>query len=210
MVVLGKIIIGSDKNKIITISKQEEVGGWKEGELVVIKKYRISPPSTGICLHCGEKLEIRKDCINLNPKRRFCDSVCSTRYNAKRRYYKNKDNLKDKEKRRKYQKEWYKKNKEKQNRNVLRNYKKNKRKWGERKYVQCNREKILNILPKECYLCGNKNPEIVHHETYKFQPRYLNRTKEERQEYLINYCKKLKVFCSIKCHIEYHQTLKLL
>ncbi len=155
------------------------------------------------CLRCNKVLEKRIGAKRINPKRNFCDKVCQTRFTSREHYYKYFE--RDKEKRKKNFKNWYNGNKSRQNKTVLSYYHKNKDRWNERKFVFKHRKKILEIISPNCFKCGKKEIKEIHHETYDI-PRFSKRISDKLfQEFLKEYCKHLKGFCSRQCHKDYER-----
>ena len=158
------------------------------------------------CLRCGNILLKKEGRKRINPKRKYCDSVCRSRYTRRKRYHKKeKYDIEYKEKQKGLMKNWYKENKERQCKNTLKNYYQNKKKWLERKYTNRNKQKILKILPNICAECGKDGATIIHHTTYDFPKRKVRKSNKEFQKYLIEYCKKLLLFCSKDCHKKYER-----
>ena len=93
---------------------------------------------------------------------------------------------------------WYQSNKERQKINVLRDYHKNKKKWHERRYVYYYKDYIWSILGRVCKNCGKEANEI-NHLKYDFPKRTTKGTKEEKRNYLIEYCSFLEPLC-MPCH----------
>ncbi len=119
------------------------------------------------CESCKQFLQAKVN-RKLNSRRRFCNRKCHDKFKWEN-ILKNNSNYKEKQ--RKYIREWYQKNKEHQNKLVLSYYYKNKGEWLERKYANSNKEKIYNLLPNKCFLCGKTNPKLIHHEKYDLLPR---------------------------------------
>ena len=153
------------------------------------------------CIYCGKILQIRKGKKKLNPKRKFCDITCNTRY----RYYKMRDDKNYLKKKRRYAKKYYNQKgiKRKQHKYMLDYAKQNKKKYNERNYVRNHREEILKLLPKNCFLCGEKGIKVIHHTHYDFEKKPRGWKKE--QDYLKEYSKSLIGFCSMKCHRKYER-----
>jgi hypothetical protein len=107
------------------------------------------------CLGCGK--EIKERGVGTCMERKFCTQKCASRFRSKRDYYNG-----SKKKLAITNPELYKK--------LLReHYYKNKPTWQSRMITnQIFREfrNIDIILPKECYLCKDKNNLQIHHEIY--------------------------------------------
>ncbi len=87
---------------------------------------------------------------------------------------------------------------------IMKNYYGNPEKWRKRAYVNKNRKKLLELLPKKCIHCGKKPIKIIAHLTYNVPKRKDKRTKQEEfKKYLIKYSKMLLPFCSKKCRDKY-------
>ena len=157
------------------------------------------------CERCNKKLIPIIGREKLNPKRRFCDSVCRNRHNAIKHYSINKDIPEYKIKKSKEAMEWYEKNKKRQYKNVNNDYKKNRHHWVERTWTNKNRKKILFYLSDNCHLCGKHQINIIHHETYNTEKRKIG--KKQTEEYIEEYCKHILGFCSTKCHLRYHRNI---
>ena len=124
--------------------------------------------------------------------KRFCSERCRKRKENKRRYERS-ESLR---KRKKItSKNWHQNNKKRQNKNVLNDYYRNKSHWRERKYTYVHREKILKILPKNCFLCNKIGINEIHHTRYE----------DLSKGNLINYSKTLMGFCSRECHRKYER-----
>ncbi len=155
------------------------------------------------CLRCGKVLEIRIGAKRINPKRKFCDKVCQTRFVALAYHYKYFE--RDKEKKKVCLKKWYKNNKERQAKNVMNDYYRNKSKWNERSFVTKHRKQILEIISPNCFKCGKKEIKEIHHETYDIERPNTTISYKEFQKVLLDYCKHLKGFCSRQCHKDYER-----
>lgn len=159
------------------------------------------------CLKCDKVLEIMAGAKRLNPKRKYCDRICGTRYIALEFYNKHKRDPGFQEEKYKRVKIWIGKNRKRHSDNVLKNYKENKGAWRERKWTDKNRKKILLILSDNCNLCNNPSVKVIHHETYDLPKRERNPL-PVTEEYLQEYCRHLLGFCSTKCHLKYHRILR--
>lgn len=133
------------------------------------------------CSYCGKELDLKEGKRKLNPRRRFCNHTCNTRYNSLKRHNQFKDNKKFKAKARKRFKGWYKKNKDNQNKNLLSYYYKNKGQWRERGFVQEHRKRIMQFINPLCS-CGKKT-KIIFHKKYGAVPK-LSRGKGNEEEKL--------------------------
>jgi len=159
------------------------------------------------CLRCDKLLEPKFNQItkrlNLDPRRKFCDKICQTRYTSLLHHIKNRDNKEFRKKKNDYFKKYYQTHKERQFELVKADYHKNKNKWRQRRFISLYRELILDILPKTCFLCGRLGIKEIHHESY-------NQTM--KKSLLKEYCKNLRGFCSRDCHRKYelnsNQTIK--
>lgn len=149
------------------------------------------------CKGCGKKLEKKKGQKRINPKRKFCNTKCQTRYNSKKRYERLKDNEEYKKYHKEYFKEWRKENKEQHNNLMLKNYRQNKKKWNSR----INTRRILKgndtykkreLFPEECKNCGSKENLGIHHEVYPTTIKGIVKASNEGKIYYL--CK--------KCHAE--------
>jgi len=157
------------------------------------------------CKYCGKELKIREGKKRLNPKRKYCNRICQTRYAAKKRYKR----LGHTRRYKKIQKEkfnnWYSKDKNKirQKKNCLLDYYRNKDKWRERHYVSFNRKKFLELLSKVCTNCGKEEVKILAHTRWDFPKRKPAPTRKEHKKYLKEYAKYLLPFCCRQCRIDY-------
>lgn len=156
------------------------------------------------CLRCDKVLKPKPGKIELNPRRKYCDVICRSRYIALLFYNKHKRDSGFQEQKYKLVKIWNGKNKKRHSDNVLKNYKNNKNEWRERSWTDKNRKKILLILSDNCYLCEKSGIKVIHHETYDLPKRRMGASVIS-EEYLHEYCKNLLGFCSAKCHLGYHR-----
>jgi len=138
------------------------------------------------CLKCQKKLEPRIGKSKINPKRRFCDNICQSRYTAIE-WYKNYG---------KKGRTWQKINPKRFNTYQRERYKKSKIKFISRSLTY----KVLlfhtELLKKICKKCLSENYLEIHHEIYPI-------TTEE----IINAIKERKIYFLCRdCHIKiYHK-----
>ena len=156
------------------------------------------------CLYCSKILEIGEGTKRLNPRRKFCNRTCQTRFAAKKRYNLIKDNEEYKLKKRTFFKEvWYPNNKERQKKNILNDYYKNKKTWQERKNTNDHKRELLKMLSSICAVCGKEEVKIIFHKEYgHYQTLLCSRGEKQKKinlEKLREYSKYLIPLCSKKC-----------
>lgn len=155
------------------------------------------------CLECNNVLIKLPTQKRLNPKRRFCNNRCCTRYRS--RIYSKKNYDKSFLRVQKYQKKYYQipKNKKRQCKNVMKNYYSNKNKWNQRGFTSTHRAELLKLINQKCQ-CG-KEVKVIHHITYSFN---LPKKRLLDKEYLFllwEYSQFLIGFCSKACHRAYER-----
>lgn len=160
-------------------------------------------------------------CNNAVPdyRRKYCSIKCSDldyyyRNIEKRRAYQKEYHHKNKEKfrdrKREYFKKWYLRNKEKFKAYSNKNYHEHKERWRERQYVTRNRNKFFRILPKDCTTCKKEELKIISIKGFKTLPLKLTNGRlimGSHQQYILEYVKYLKAFCSKLCSARYNEIL---
>lgn len=128
------------------------------------------------CLKCGKKLLPKEGKTNINPKRKFCNFRCQTRYKALK-WYSNHLN-----------ETWQHKHRERYNLWRKKYYKKNKEK------IICNIQtyQLLifypSLIKKHCKICGSNKELEIHHEEYNPKRKEIKRLIKEGKIYFL--CKK--------------------
>jgi len=75
-----------------------------------------------VCKNCGKDLERSLNKERINPKRKFCNEICKTRFNARAYYHKMKHDAEFLRKQKIKTKLWWEKNKERHRANCLKRY----------------------------------------------------------------------------------------
>lgn len=132
------------------------------------------------CLGCKKEL-VALPGKRINPKRKFCDHNCASRFNAKKNYEEQKDNLEYKARARNKFNKWYyvEGNRERQNKNVLKHYYLNKDKWAERKFCADQRDRIKQFINPVCASCKKEPTKLFFHKNYGDVP-IMKGSKKER------------------------------
>lgn len=153
------------------------------------------------CLGCNKELIILPGQKRINPKRKFCNYTCRTRFNAKVEWNRYKDVQSYKDKAKLKFKNWIlnPNNRERQNKNILKNYYLNKDKWAERKFCADQRDRIKQFINPVCASCKKEPTKLFFHKNYGDVPVMKGR-KEERLWIIKMYTKRNLIgVCSREC-----------
>jgi len=129
------------------------------------------------CLRCGKVLFPLKGKKKLNPKRKYCNEKCRSRYNS-----------------REYQREesYRVKNRKKYNKLILKNYYLNKDKWASRTITNRFLKSLIHsekLLIKKCKECSSTEELEIHHKVYPTKiGEIIDSIFEEKIYYLCKKC----------------------
>jgi len=133
------------------------------------------------CLKCGKELIPKEGRLQINPKRKFCNNICKTRYDSYKRYLKIKDTIEYKSSQKKIFKNWYEKNKERQKRNTLKDWNINRNRWNQRRFNSNHKKEILEYLNSICPICKNPIKIIMIKKFGEYPNFFSHRTLEEKE-----------------------------